>query len=282
MVTDWWSIFISHLTGGLVQMSETAGLFWSGLISQFSLTGLLDLILVAALLWWLYRRLRRSELIGILPRIFILLIIILVARILGFWALFYVGGALFIITLLALSALYAPEIKQVLITDLKLDHHPRATIRNVSTADYQTAIKTLVEALAVLTRAHKPALIVIKRDKPLTRLVDNGTKMNSPLRADLLIDFFANGSVLGKGAAIIDGNKIIGAGSTLFRTNARILFNPTHPMIQRAARELNAVIIIATKTTSDINVVAGDNTYKNLNLADLSKLLQNILVYRRI
>jgi DNA integrity scanning protein DisA with diadenylate cyclase activity len=282
MITNWWDIFISHLAGSFQQMGESASLFWGGLTSQLSLIGLIDLALVASLLWWLYRRLRRSELLAIFPRIFILLIIVLAARILGFWAMFYVGGTLFVITLLAVAALYAPEIKHILIADIKFSSHPRATTQNVSTADYQTAIKTVVEALAVLTHSQKPALLMIKRDKPFTRLVENGTKMNSPLRAELLIDFFANGSGLSRGAALIDGNKIIGSGSTLFKSNAKVLFNSTNPMIQRAAKELNAVVIISNKTVGDINVVVGDNTYKNLALADLSKLLQNILVYHRI
>ena len=125
-------------------------------------------------------------------------------------------------------------------------------------------------------------MFVIKRDKPLTRLVENGTKMNSPLRSDLLIDFFNNGSLLGRGAVIIEGNKIIAAGSTLMRPKARVLFNPTDPTIQRVARDLNAVIVLSNRTTGDLSVVCGDNTYKNMALADLSKLLQNILVYHRM
>lgn len=282
MGTNLWDAFISHLTGSIRQMSESANLFWGGLTSQFSLVGLIDLLLVAGLFWWLYRRLRRSELLNVFPRVFILLIIVLVARILGLWALFYVSGALFVIVLLAIAALYAPEIKQILTIDLKIAHHARAITQNVSTADFQTAIKTIIEALAVLTRAQKPALIMIKRDKAFTRLVENGTKMNSPLRPELLIDFYANGSGFSKGAALVDGNKIIGAGSTLFRPNAKVLFNPTNPMIQRAAKELNAVVIVSNKAVGDINVVVGDNVYKNLALADLSKLLQNILVYHRI
>lgn len=282
MTTNWWDVFINHLSVSFRQISESTNLFWGGLTSQLSLVGLIDLALVIGLFWWLYRRLRRSELLAIFPRLFILLIIILIAKIFGLLALFYVGSTLLVLTLLAVAALYAPEIKHILTSDIKIAHHPRISTPHVSTADHQTAIKTIVEALAVLTRAQKPALLVLKRDKPLTRLVDTGTKMNSPLRAELLIDFFANNSDFSKGAALIDGNKIIGAGSTLFRSHAKILFNPTNPMIQRAAKDLNAVVVLSHKAVGDISVVVGENTYKNLTLADLSKLLQNILVYRRI
>lgn len=282
MTTNWWTAFVSSFSSSLALTQETAGLFWAGLVGQISVLGIIDLVLVAALLWWLYRKLRRTELLAITPKIFLLLIFVLVARILGLWALFYVAGILLVVTVLAIGALYAPEIKQILGSDIKVNLHPRALTHSITTGDMQTAIKTVIEALAVLTRSHQPALILIKRDKPLTRLVENGTKMNSPLRAEMLIDFFSPGSTLSKGAAIIDGGKIIAAGSTLFRPHARVLFNPTHPMIQRAARELNTVVIIASKTVGDISVIYGDNTYKKLALADLSKLLQNILVYHRV
>ncbi len=282
---NWWDIFISQIGTSFRQIGETAGLFWSGLTDQFSLIGLIDLVLVTYILWWLYRKLRRSELITISPKIFILLIITLVARILGLWALFYLSGALLVVVLLAVAALYAPEIKQILTSDVKIPLPATGRIlppRGVSTTDSQTAIKTIIEAIAVLTRAHKPTLFVIKRDKPLTRLIENGTKMNSPLRSDLLIDFFSSNSVFGKGAVIIEGNKIIAAGSTLMRPKARVLFNPTDPTIQKIAKDLNAVIVLSNRTTGDISVVCGDNTYKNLPLSDLSKLLQNILVYHRM
>ncbi len=283
LTMNWWDIFISQIGASFQQVQETAGLFWSGLVSQFSLIGLIDLALVAYLLWWLYRKLRRTELITIAPRIFILLIIALIARILGLWALFYLTGALLIIVLLAIAALYAPEIKHILSSDIRINlPATRISTPRVSTADSQTAIKTIIEALAVLARAHKPALFVIKRDKSLTRLIENGTKMNSPLRSDLLIDFFGNGSVFGKGAVIIEGNKIVAAGSTLMRPKARVLFNPTDPTIQRIAKDLNAVVVLTNRTTGDISVVCSDNTYKNLPLNDLSKLLQNILVYHRM
>lgn len=283
MTTNWWNIFIGQIGTSFRQVQETAGLFWDGLIGQFSLLGLIDLALVAYFLWWLCRKLRRTELLAISPKIFILLIIILIARILGLWALFYLTAVLLLIVLLAIAALYAPEVKHILASDIRLTLPvTRIPTPRVSTADSQTAIKTVVEALAVLARAHRPALFIIKRDKPLTRLVDNGTKMNSPLRSDLLIDFFNNGSVLGKGAVIIEGNKIIAAGSTLMRPKARVLFNATDPTIRRVAKDLNAVVILSHRTTGDISVVCGDNTYKSLALNDLSKLLQNILVYHRM
>lgn len=281
-MTNWWQVFISQINSSTVQIRETAGLFWDGLVHQLSLISIIDAVLVFALLWWIYRKLRRSELIKIFPKVFLLLVFILLARVIGLWAVVYVTSAILIIVLLAIGALYAPDIKHILELDIKLKYHPRALMTQVSTGDIQSTIKTVIEALAVLTRAQKPALIIIKKDRPLTRLVENGTKMNSLLKPDLLIDFFTSGSELSKGAVVIEHNKIVAAGSTLFRPHTKILFNPTNPLLQRVAKELGAVVVVSNKTAGDIGLIHGEHSYKNLELADLSRLLQNILVYRKL
>jgi diadenylate cyclase len=262
------------------QISSTAGLFWSSLTEAFSIIGAIDIFLVFAVLWWIFRRLRRTDLIKILPRLFLLLIISLAARLLGLWALFYLSGFLLLISLLAVASLYASEIKNILeIQWTKVPSDNKA--HPVSTADIQHLIKALGETMAVLVRSQKSALIIIKKDKSLTRLADNGTKMNSQVKPELLIDFFSSGSVLSRGAAIIEGNRIISAGSTLWSPNAKVLFHTNNPDVVRVAKDLGAVVIIANKTIGDINLLDGDNVYKNLSPQDLLRLLQNIFIYNR-
>lgn len=262
------------------QSVSTATLFWATLVSSLSVASIIDILLVFAILWWLYKKLRRSDLIKILPRLFLLLLLILVARLLGFWALFYAGGFLLLISLLAIASLYASEIKNILEVQYAkvVSSH---TAHPVSTADRQAMIKALSETLAVLVRSHKSALIIVKRSKPLTRLAENGTKMNSSVKPELMIDFFSSGSSLSKGAVIIEGNRITAAGSTLWRPNTKILFNTNNPAIIRVAKDLGAVVIVVNRTIGDINLLVGDDSYKNLSPQDLTRLLQNILIYNK-
>lgn len=271
-----WTVFINHINKSLASVVDTAQLFWDSVVSQISLIAIVDVVLVFLLLWWIYRKLRRTDLIKIFPRVFLLLIIMLVARILGLFTLFYVTGAILVIVLLSLAALYAPEIKSALeVARIQL---PKGTMPvRVGAGNTQAMIRSIGETFAVLTKAHKPALVVIKADRSLARLIENGTKMGSRVRADLLIDFFANGSTLSKGAAIIEGDRIVAAGSTLLKKNSRVLFSVTNPAIRRVARDLGAVVIVASKAVGDISVLYQDNMYKGLSPQDLTRLLQTIL-----
>jgi|GEM_PF-3060664 len=271
---------VDFFKAGYDQAATTAQLFLNSIASQLSLIGIIDIIAIALLLGWLVRKLRRSDLIKVLPRLIFLLIAILIARLLGLWGLFYFGGALLVISLLSLATLYAPEVKGLLEVQFKRRAHTHKA-QPISTADIQSMIKSVSEAMAVLLRSQKPVLIVIKKGKNVNRLIDNGNKMNTQLTPDLLIDLFDSGSALSKGAVVIDGNQIVASGSTLFKPNAKVLFSTTNPSVMRAAKDLKAVVIVSNKTIGDINLLDGENTYKNLSPQDLRKLLQNIFIYNK-
>jgi diadenylate cyclase len=272
-----WATFTNHIFESSEIVANTAGLFYDGVVANISIIGLLDVVIVFALLWWVYRKLRRTDLIKILPKVFILLIFMLVARILGLWVFFYLSTGLFVIVLIALGALYAPEIKKVLEVSASLPNRniPKSS---PSTGEIQTTIKILVEAFSVLAKAKKPALVVIQADKPLNRLIENSAKMHSSLSIDLLIDFFGNGSELALGAAVVDGQKVIAAGSML-GNKKRLLFNADDPHIKRIAKDFGAVIIISNKTTGELTVIHQDHAYKHLSPKDLAQVLQTALIY---
>ena len=269
---------MAFITSGLSNVVATAQLFWSSLQAQFSLLSLIDIFLAFLILNWLFRRLRRTDLIKVLPRLLLLLILIFVSRILGLWAVFYLSGFLLLVSLLAIASLYAADIKNVLEmqkTKSPSQHHAHP----VSTSDLNQMIRAVTEAVAVLVRSEKSALIVIKHKKPVTRLTEHGNAMNSVVKPELLIDLFASGSALSKGAVVIDGNRIVAAGSTLWRPNAKVLFNMTNPDIVRVAKDMGAVVIVFNKTLTDVSLLSGDDSYRHLAPPDLAKLLERIFIY---
>lgn len=270
-----WATFLNHINATITSIGDTAVLFWQGLLAQISLLAIIDILLVFILLWWIYKKLRRTDLIKILPKIFLLLLIMLVARILGLVTLFYVSGAITLLVLLSLAALYASEIKNVLESQVLILGDTRLV--RTSTGDVQGVIRSLGEAFAVLTKAQKSALVVIKQGRSLMRLVENGTKMNSKVKSELIIDFFANGSTLSKGAVVIEGDRIVAAGSTLFKRDSRVLFNVTNPVIRKVAKDLDAVVVVANRTMGSIAVLHGDDIYRNLSPQDLTRVLRTIL-----
>lgn len=267
----------SFISSGIQQAQSTALLFLESVTSQLNLLGILDIAAIFGLLYWISRKLRRSELQRAFPRLLILLAISLIARLIGLWALFYFTGGLFVISVLAVASLYAAEIKALLETAETKHQYNRP--QPITTADLQTMIRSVCEAMAVLVRSQKSVLIVIKKHKPVQRLIENGTKMHAPAKPEAIIDIFSGTSQLAKGAVIIEGNHLVSAGSTLWQPNAKVLFSATNPAVMRVARDMKAVVILSNKTIGDIHVLDGENSYKNISPQDLVKLLQNIFIY---
>ena len=257
-------------------VQTTVGLFWENILGGASLIGIIDAVLVFSVLWWIYRKFRRSDLIRIFPRLFLILLTILIARMLGLFALFYVSLFLLVIVLLAIAVLYAQEIKTVLeVPILQPVKSPERIVQHQLSSSVLSQI--VIEAVAVLARAQKPALIIIRRKKPLTKLADNGTKMHSDLTSGLLIDLFSGGTGLSRGAAIIDNGKIIAAGSTLFKPKAKVLFNDADKSIRKAAKEFDAIVLVMNKPIEGISVISGEDVYKKLAPQDLKRVLGSIL-----
>ena len=267
----------SFISSGIQQAQSTALLFLESVTSQLNLLGILDIAAIFGLLYWISRKLRRSELQRAFPRLLILLAISLIARLIGLWALFYFTSGLFVISVLAVASLYAAEIKALLETAETKHQYNRP--QPITTADLQTMIRSVCEAMAVLVRSQKSVLIVIKKHKPVQRLIENGTKMHAPAKPEAIIDIFSGTSQLAKGAVIIEGNHLVSAGSTLWQPNAKVLFSATNPAVMRVARDMKAVVILSNKTIGDIHVLDGENSYKNISPQDLVKLLQNIFIY---
>ncbi len=267
-----WRYFIGNVT-----------LFYEYLFGSLNLIGILDLLIVVAIFWWLYKKLRRSDLIKILPSVFLLLAFTFLARLIGLWVVFYVLGFLLIFVLFAIAFMYANDIRTLLeFKGIKFNLESHHKPQHVTPLDFHAMVKNVSEALAVLLRAGTPALIIIKKDKPVSKLIENSNKMHSTLKPELLIDFFSSKTVMSRGAAVLDGNKIVAAGSTLWRPNAKVLFSPTNKDIERVAKDLQAVAIITNKTLGSATLMYKDQVYKNLTAKDVFDLLQNIFIFHKL
>ena len=253
-------------------------LFWNTITHTLTLAGVIDILLVSALLWWLYRHLRKSDLIKVFPRLLFLLITILISHLLGFVALAYLAGGLFVLSILAIASLYAADIKKILEQALPAAH-PVHRAEPHTLADTQTMVSVVSEALAVLMHSQKSALVVIKHDRSLSRLVANGTKMDTKAKANLIIDFFSSATTLSRGAVVIEGDRIVAAGSRLWRSHAKVLFHTNNPDIVKVAEDLGAVVVLYSKALSGIALMYRDQIYTGLNAPDLKRQLHNILLH---
>ncbi len=261
-----WQADLQHIVSSAQIMVETISQNLSPLTA-------VDILLTFILLWWLYRKLRRTELIKVLPRVILLLIGLLASYIIGASVLFYVFTGLLLMTLVATGSLYAPEIR-ILLQGHVAESAPGSRI---TTAGQQGVIKVISHAAETLLNARKPALFIIKKGKPLTRLAEQGLKLNLPLKAENLVDAYLTKGEAANGAAVIEGGRLIALGASL-KPRTRVQFTPGSATLKDTVKEFNAVAIVVNHIGGGISLLYQNHAHKHLAVRDLEKMLESILI----
>lgn len=264
-ILERWHSDVQHIVSSALTLGETID-------QNLSPLALLDILLTFLLLWWLYRRLRRTELIKVLPRLILLFIALLVTYVAGVPVLFYVIGGLLLVTLVSIGSLYAPEIRVLL-----QGHAVEVPGTRITTAGQQGAIKAIGHAAETLLAARKPALFIIKKNKSLTRLAEQGLKLNLPLKSENLVDAYLTKGEANNGAAIIEGNRLIALGAAL-KPRTRVQFTPGSATLRSVVKDFNAVAIIVNHIGGGISLVYQNHVHKHLGVSDLEKMLESILI----
>ncbi len=174
---------------------------------RFDLRSLIDILVVAFLLYWLLVLLRGTTAITLLRALVAVYVVGFVAS--AAFELSVVGWLLrnsLPALLIALPILFQPELRRV------LEHMGRGLSPWRSGAVGQEAVET-VEAVAragrILAQRHIGALVVLERETGLQDYIDQGVKVDALLSAELLIGLFHTGSPFHDGAAVIRHGRII-------------------------------------------------------------------------
>jgi len=231
------------------------------------LIDILDIAVVAFLMYKLYHTLRRSHALRVVG---VLVSIVLMWKVVG-WLEFALLKAILdqIIGLggIALLILFAPEIRKFLLNASKntlLDK----IIRRLSEDDIpDSEVKEITAAFRDLTATRNGALVVILGNTPLEEVVSTGDRLDASVSARLLVAIFQKESPLHDGAVLIKGNTILAARCVLPMTDATNL-PPELGMRHRAALGISensdALVLILSEERGEISLVLGGILKRNL------------------
>lgn len=190
-------------------------------IINFGIKDAIDILLVAIMLFYIYRFMRESRTLNVFAGITAFVLVwIIVSKILAMRLM----GALFeqfvSVGALALIVLFQEEIRKFLFK-LGEQQHIRSVIhwfvkkeeKNAS-AD-RKSIMPIVLACINMSRAKCGALIVIERGTPLDDIVETGDSVDANINQRLIENIFFKNSPLHDGAMIISNKRIKAAGCIL-------------------------------------------------------------------
>ena len=266
-------------------MIKVLGIF--GFLS-FGWADVLDILMVAAIIYLLFRSLRGdSTVLNIVLILSFLLILQAVVTALNMRMMTALLGALLDVGVLAVIILFQPEIRHMLNRFAVQSGLARRSgqffnrllgIKEETMGSHST--EELGEAVRAMSAEKTGALIVLQHKSSLEEYMETGDRFEADINRRLITNIFFKNSPLHDGALIIVGDHIAAARCQLPMTNRTDI--PAHyGMRHRAAiglsEDTDADVLVVSEETGDVSFVRGGEIHTVQDMKELRHLLGSLM-----
>ena len=252
---------------------------------DFGIKDIIDIILVALLLYYLYRVMKKSGTINIFVGILSIIGVWIVTS--GIFEMKLTGTILdkfMNIGLIILVILFQDQIKRFLV-DLGSQNKWRAIRRLIfrqeeTSEENHADIMTIVYSCMNMSKTKTGALIVLQRKMPLTDYEKTGDEINANINVRLIENIFFKNSPLHDGAMIIAQHKITAAGCILpvsHDMNIPKSLGLRHRAALGMSQVTDALCIIVSEETGKISVAKDGELKVHVSTIDLENILSQSL-----
>ena len=270
-------------------MMKVLGIF--GFLS-FGLADVLDVLMVALIIFFLFKSLRRdSSLFNIVIFLVALLVVQAVVSALNMRMMSALMNALLEVGILAVIIIFQPEIRHLL---NRLALESGLTRRTGELFNKLLGIKEehlgsesvveLSEACRAMSAEKTGALIVIQHKSPMDEYIRTGDRFDAEINRRLIMNIFFKNSPLHDGAMIIIGNRIAAARCQLPMTNRTDIpahFGMRHRAAVGLSEDTDADVVVVSEETGRIVFVHNGTITQIGDMAQLRTLLGSALEEKR-
>ena len=252
---------------------------------EFSFLHLLDIILVAILLYYVYKLLKGTVAINIVIGIAFIFIIWKVTQVLKMEMLSGILGYLLSGGVIALIIVFQQEIRKFLLMIGTTNFSTRKSFLKqlkFLQSEINTEINTdvIVNACSNLAKTKTGALIVIEKTNSLDFLINTENSMNALVNEAILESIFYKNSPLHDGATIIRDNYIVATRVILPVSNSTRIparFGLRHRAAIGVTEKTDAVCVLVSEETGVISYVKDGEFVLFSNITELNEKLKNDL-----
>ncbi|CAM1355271.1 Diadenylate cyclase [Tenacibaculum halocynthiae] len=249
---------------------------------DFSFLDVLDIILVAALLYYIYKLLKGTVAINIVIGIAFIFIIWKMTQALNMEMLSGILGYLLSGGVIALIIVFQQEIRKFLLmigtTNFSTKRGFLTQLKFLqSEISFEVDTEVILNACVNLSKTKTGALIVIERTNNLDFLVSTGDKMNALVNEAILESIFYKNSPLHDGATIIRDNYVVATRVILpISDNSQIpsRFGLRHRAAIGVSEKTDAICMLVSEETGEISYIKDGGFELYNSLEELSKKLQ--------
>ena len=253
---------------------------------EFSLLDVLDILLVATLLYYIYKLLKGTVAINIVIGIAFIFFIWKITQALKMEMLSGILGYLLSGGVIALIIVFQQEIRKFLLMIGTTNFtNKRSFLKQLKFL--QTEIgseidsEVILEACKSLSKSKTGALIVIERTNALDFLINTGDTMNALVNEAILESIFYKNSPLHDGALIIRDNFIVATRVVLpISDSAKIpaRFGLRHRAAIGVSEKTDAVCLLVSEETGEISYIKDGGFELYSNYEELNEKLKKDLI----
>lgn len=248
---------------------------------DFGIKDIIDIVLVALILYYLYRLMKESRSLNVFIGIMVFVLVwLFVSQVLEMRLLGSILDKLVSVGVIGLIVLFQEEIRKFLYS-LGAHHRVRAMARMFSSGkkydkEDKETIMPIVMACMDMARNKVGALIVVERAIKLDDIVDTGDIIDANINQRLIENIFFKNSPLHDGAMVIADKRIKAAGCILPVSHSHNIpkeLGLRHRAALGISQDSDAIAIVCSEETGRISVAIKGDFRLRLSAEELEGLL---------
>lgn len=250
-----------------------------------TLKSVVDISIVSYLIYKLIQLVRETRAWQLVKGIIVILIVAMLSELLQLRTLAYILSRTIELAGFALVVVFQPELRR------GLEQIGRSNFKNFFSFDEHDAainttftIEEIVKAATELSRTKTGALIVVERDTKLGEIINTGTRLDSSVSAELIINIFTPNTPLHDGALILRDNKLKSAACFLPLTDNPNLskeLGTRHRAALGITEVSDCISVVVSEETGKISYALNGGLTRNLTPDILRKALNKNLLEKK-
>lgn len=260
-------------------INTAANFIWSN-IRTIGIVDILDIIIVAFLVFRVMTWVSRSGSARVIKGIVLVIIVLWLATLLELKVVSYLMGKIVELGLLALIVIFQPELRR-LFERVGSTKYTSLFNRAGVSRELESAIDQTVLACMDLSHTKTGAIIVFERDVKLDDVVKTGTVVDSVVQSELLKNIFYPKAPLHDGAVVVRNGRIMAAGCMLplsQNPNLSRDLGMRHRAGIGMSEASDAVVLVVSEETGGLSVAVDGMLKRHLTQEIFEKLLRNELL----
>ena len=234
------------------------------LLSTFKIADLVDIIIIAILIYGILKLVRDTRAEQLLKGIFLVLLFYGLASIFSLTMVTSILKVFLDFSVIIIFIIFQPEIRKALeqlgrskFTKSYLKIFQGGLMSNEERDDEIKAISDVADSAVVFSYTRTGALFVFERETKLTDIAATGTILNCDTSSAVFGNLFFNKAPLHDGACIIRGGKIFAAGCILplnSKEDGRRDIGTRHRAAIGMSEVSDAIVVVVSEETGNISV----------------------------